>query len=161
MKRLFIVITVIAFVGLEGQTQQKIPGALSLQKSSEASTTQKKLTDLIGIWEFSGEQNAGAYLEIIDSATIILSYNGEKKKIIDYKIDFQKSPIWFDFTTRDTSSIVSVKSLLLIMNDSLLKWQLFVDEERTPFFSSSKGELVYLRKAKTISSAATAVASNQ
>ena len=73
---------------------------------------------------------------------------GERKKIIEYKIDFQRSPIWFDFSTGDSSSTVMVKSLLEVMNDSMIKWQLFVDEDRTEHFSSTKGELYYLRKAK-------------
>jgi hypothetical protein len=34
------------------------------------------------------------------------------------------------------------------MNDSMIKWQLFVDEDRTDHFSSTKGELYYLRKTK-------------
>jgi len=77
---------------------------------------------------------------------------GEKKKIIDYKIDFQKSPIWFDFSTGDSSTVVLVKSLLEIMNDNMIKWQLFVDEDRTDHFSSTKGELYYLRKVKPANS---------
>jgi len=109
---------------------------------------QKKLKDLIGRWEIVGEQNDSASLEVIDSSTIILSYMGETKKIIDYKIDFQRSPIWFDFSTGDSNSTVVVKTLLEIMNDSMIKWQLFVDEERTDHFSSTKGELYYLRKVK-------------
>ena len=127
--------------------------------SVNASAQQKRLSDLIGTWEFVGDQYNGAYLEVIDSNTMVLSYNGEKKKIIDHKFDFQKSPIWFDFSTPDTSSFVSVKSLLEIVSDSVIKWQLFVDEERTPFFSSTKGELFYLRKAKRHESITT-VASN-
>ena len=111
---------------------------------------QKKLNDLIGRWEIVGEQTDSASLEVIDSSTIILNYMGEKRKIIDYKIDFQKSPIWFDFSTGDSSSTVSVKSLLEIMNDSMIKWQLFVDEDRTDHFSSSKGELYYLRKTRPV-----------
>lgn len=113
---------------------------------------QKKLKDLIGRWEIVGEQNDSASLEVIDSSTIILNYMGEKKKIIEYKIDFQKSPIWFDFSTGDSSSTVVVKSLLEIVNDSVIKWQLFVDEDRTDHFSSSRGELYYLRKAKPVTS---------
>ncbi|HEX6848827.1 MAG TPA: hypothetical protein VF144_17705, partial [Chitinophagaceae bacterium] len=83
---------------------------------------QKQFKDLIGLWEIVGEQNDSASLEIIDSSTIILNYMGEKKKLTDYKIDFQKSPIWFDFSTSDSSSTVSVKTLLEIVNDSLIKW---------------------------------------
>ena len=115
---------------------------------TEAFNQQKQLKDLIGRWEIIGEQSDSASLEIIDSSTIILNYMGERKKIIDYKIDFQRSPIWFDFSTGDSSSTVMVKSLLEVMNDSMIKWQLFVDEDRTEHFSSTKGELYYLRKAK-------------
>jgi hypothetical protein len=107
---------------------------------------QKKLQDLVGRWEILGE-NTGACLEVIDSSTVVLIYNGEKRKIIDYKIDFSKAPIWFDFSTGDSSSIVAVKSLLEIVNDNMIKWQLFMDEDRTTHFSSSRGELFYLRKA--------------
>ena len=109
---------------------------------------QKQLKDLVGRWEIIGEQSDSASLEIIDSSTIILNYMGERKKIFEYKIDFQRSPIWFDFSTGDSSSTVVVKSLLEVMNDSMIKWQLFVDEDRTEHFSSTKGELYYLRKAK-------------
>ena len=114
----------------------------------EAFNQQKQLKDLIGRWEIVGEQSDSASLEIIDSSTIILNYMGERKKIFEYKIDFQRSPIWFDFSTGDSSSTVMVKSLLEVMNDSMIKWQLFVDEDRTEHFSSTKGELYYLRKAK-------------
>jgi len=115
---------------------------------TEAFNQQKQLKDLIGRWEIVGEQSDSASLEIIDSSTIILNYMGERKKIIEYKIDFQRSPIWFDFSTGDSSSTVMVKSLLEVMNDSMIKWQLFVDEDRTEHFSSTKGELYYLRKTK-------------
>jgi len=115
---------------------------------TEAFNQQKQLKDLIGRWEIVGEQSDSASLEIIDSSTIILNYMGERKKIIEYKIDFQRSPIWFDFSTSDSSSVIVVKSLLEVVNDSMIKWQLFVDEDRTDHFSSTKGELYYLRKAK-------------
>jgi len=129
MKKIFFVLMIL-FTGIQAFNQQK------------------QLKDLIGRWEIIGEQNDSASLEIIDSSTIILNYMGERKKIIEYKIDFQRSPIWFDFSAGDSSSTVVVKSLMEVMNDSMIKWQLFVDEDRTEHFSSTKGELYYLRKAK-------------
>src|SRR6478752_9716766 len=117
---------------------------------TQAFNQQKQLKDLIGRWEIISDQNDSASLEIIDSSTIILNYMGERKKIIEYKIDFQRSPIWFDFSTSDSSSVILVKSLLEIMNDNMIKWQLFLDEDRTDHFSSTKGELYYLRKAKPV-----------
>ena len=130
---------------------------MTLFAGTQAFNQQKQLKDLIGRWEIVGEQSDSACLEVIDSSTIILNYMGEKKRIVDYKIDFQKSPIWFDFSTGDSSSTVVVKSLLEIMNDSMIKWQLFVDEDRTDHFSSSKGELYYLRKAKPAMSTAVVI----
>ena len=125
---------------------------------TQAFNQQKQFKDLVGRWEIVSDQTDSASLEIIDSSTIILSFMGEKKKIIDYKIDFQRSPIWFDFSTSgDSSSTVLVKSLLEIMNDNMIKWQLFVDEDRTDHFSSTKGELYYLRKAKPANSIAIAI----
>lgn len=120
----------------------------------QAFNQQKQFKDLIGRWEIVGEKDDSACLDIIDSSTIILSYMGEKKKIVDYKIDFQRSPIWFDFSAGDSSSTFFVKSLLEIMNDNMIKWQLFLDEDRTDHFSSSKGELYYLRKARPVISTA-------
>jgi len=130
MKKMFLAIIIIALISAEGYSQQK------------------RIKDLVGRWEIVGEKDAaGACLEIIDSSSMILIYNGETRKIKDYKIDFGKSPIWLDFSTGDSSSVVAVKSLLEIMNDNMIKWQLFVDEDRSPHFSSTKGELFYLRKA--------------
>jgi hypothetical protein len=122
---------------------------------------QKKLKDLVGHWEIVGDTNNTASLDVVDSSTIILTYNGEKKKVLDYKIDFTKSPIWFDFSTSgDSASTIAIKSIIEILNDKMIKWQLFVDEERTPYFSSSKGELFYLRKTKDITVVTAAVVSN-
>lgn len=129
MKR-FIVMMLTAFIVLNGFSQ-------------------RNFRDLIGRWEIIDQQGTNITLDI-DSSAILLSYNGEKKKIIDYKIDFTKSPIWFDFSTSDTSSGVTVKSILEILNDNMIKWQLFVDEDRTPHFSSTKGEMFYLRKVKPV-----------
>ena len=139
MKKILLVTGILVFLGTTGFTQQK------------------QFKDLIGLWEIVGEKNDSASLEIIDSSTIILNYMGEKKKLTDYKIDFQKSPIWFDFSTSDSSSTVNVKTLLEIVNDSMIKWQLFVDESRPAYFSSSKGDLFYLRKVKPNSNTGVAV----
>jgi hypothetical protein len=109
----------------------------------------KKFQDMIGYWAVAGEQGPGAGLEIIDSVDIVITYMGEQKKIFNYKIDFSKSPAWFDFSVNDTSSVLNVKSILEIINDSLIKWQLFVDEDRPDHFSTGKGELFYLIKART------------
>jgi hypothetical protein len=130
MKRMIVITGIFIFLGITGFSQQK------------------KLKDLLGHWEIVSDKNVEARLEVIDSSTIVLTYMGEKKKIIDYKLNFEKSPIWFDFSTEDSASMVTVKSLLEIVNDNMIKWQLFIDESRPDYFSSTKGDLFYLRKVK-------------
>ena len=110
---------------------------------------------MIGKWEIAGEQNAGASLEIIDSSTMFLTYMGDTRRISNIKMDFSKSPAWIDFTARDTtSSLQHIKGLVEI-GDNVMKWQLFIDEERTPYFTSKKGEILYFKKS-TAAAAGTA-----
>lgn len=130
MKRMIVIAGMLTLFGITGFSQQK------------------KLKDLLGRWEIIGEQNMEASLDVIDSLTIVLVYMGETRKIVDYKFNFEKSPIWFDFSTEDSASTVSVKSLMEIVNDNMIKWQLFVDDSRPDHFSSTKGDLFYLRKVK-------------
>jgi hypothetical protein len=114
-----------------------------------------KFRDIAGKWEVVGDPNANATLSIVDSSTIEFSYMGEKKTISNYTIDYSKSPYWLDFNAADSSSSFQVKSILQKVGDDVLKWQLFIDEDRSPYFTSSSGEVFYLKKARQ--SAVTAV----
>lgn len=107
-----------------------------------------KFRDIAGKWEVVGDPSANATLTIIDSSNIEFTYMGEKKTISNYTIDYSKSPYWLDFTATDSSSNFQVKSILQKVGDDVLKWQLFIDEDRSPYFTSSKGEVFYLKKAR-------------
>ena len=109
----------------------------------------KTLQDLIGRWEVLGDSAFGSGLVVADSSNIILTYNGEKKKVLTYSLDFSKSPIWFDFTVEEADSIIKVKSILELIDHTNLKWQLFLNEERSERFSPVKGEFFYLKKSQT------------
>ena len=107
-----------------------------------------KFKDIAGKWEVVGDPKANATLTIIDSSTIEFSYMGEKKTISNYTIDYTKSPYWLDFTASDSSASFQVKSIMQKVGDDVLKWQLFIDEDRSPYFTASKGEVFYLKKAR-------------
>lgn len=137
MKKILLLVVISSLVSLAVWGQPK--------KAPE-----KKFTDLIGSWTIAGEQNAGASLEILDSTNIILKYMGETRRISNVKIDFSKSPIWFDFTARDTADNQQPIKSLVEIGDSVMKWQLFIDEDRTPSFTSKKGEILYLKKSSAV-----------
>lgn len=109
----------------------------------------KTFKDLVGRWEVLGDQVAGSGLVVADSSNIILTYNGDKKKVVDFNLDFSKSPIWFDFTVTEGDSVIKVKSLLELIDSAHLKWQLFLNEDRTDKFTPAKGEFFYLKKSLT------------
>jgi hypothetical protein len=109
----------------------------------------KSLQDLVGRWEVLGDQVSGSGLVVADSSNIILTYNGDKKKVLEYKLDFSKSPIWFDFTVEEGDSALRVKSIIELIDNTHLKWQLFVNEERAENFSPTRGEFFYLKKSLT------------
>ena len=106
----------------------------------------KKFQSMVGLWEMIGEQESGGGLQIKDSSTISIRFMGEEKTILRYNIDFSKSPIWFDFSCKDTATVSNFKSLIEFVGDDTLKWQIFTDGERADHFTSRSGELFYLKR---------------
>lgn len=125
---------------------------LCLQSFSQTRISQNNRTtgiqSLIGRWEIVGTKDDGGRLEILDSSTIVITYGGEKKALSGFKLDFTKSPIWFDFFVRDSSATMNVKSIMEVISDDLIKWQVFMNEDRASHFTSEKGELFYLKRIK-------------
>ena len=109
-----------------------------------ASSQKYNFNNLVGYWK-SGD---GGAIEVIDSSKIFIVYGDEKKKIASYQADFSKDPCWFDFDIKDSSQNLSLKSLLLFVNDDLLQWQVFDDGIRPSNFNSQSGDIVYLRRKK-------------
>jgi hypothetical protein len=120
-------------------------GLIMVLLSLAASAQSTSIKNLIGRWETAD----GAGLEIIDSSRIFVTYGKERKPILSYKADFSKSPFWFDFVVKDTAQKLStMKSLLLLENNDVLKWQVFEDGDRPSNFTEEKGDIVILRRKK-------------
>lgn len=109
---------------------------------------EKSIQSLVGIWEMvtAGSESGG--LEVKDSTELFLVYGGQKKKIRNYKADFNQSPARFDFTIEDSTQNVALKSLLLFVNNDLIKWQLFEGDAAPMHFASNGSEILYLRRKK-------------
>jgi hypothetical protein len=105
--------------------------------------------DIIGRWEIIGKDMNGANLEVIDSSRIFLTYQGEKRQVVSPVLNITKSPAWFDFDIIDSTGKIHVKTLVQVYSNGVMKWQLFLDEERPDYFTLSGGELLYLKKVKT------------
>jgi hypothetical protein len=110
-----------------------------------ASSQHISIADLVGRWESSD----GAGLEVVDSSRIFVIYGRQRKPILTYEADFSKSPYWFDFVVKDTAQKLSkMKSLLLLENKDVLKWQVFEDGDRPTDFMPDRGDMIVLRRKK-------------
>lgn len=107
---------------------------------------QKKYSfeNLKGSWRNSN----GAGLDIVDSGTIYIVYGTQKKQVSRSRADFSKSPAWFDLAVKDSSHVVTLKSLLLFVNEDLIQWQVFDSETRPAYFSTTKGDMLFLKRVK-------------
>jgi hypothetical protein len=92
----------------------------------------------------------GAGIEIAGSAQMYIVYAGEKREIVSYEADFSKTPAWFDFTVKHEGKVVKLKSLIYLLENDLLKWQIFESDTRPAYFTLDKGETLYLKKVKML-----------
>ena len=108
----------------------------------------RNFKDLVGKWEAVDSDNNSGGLEIEDSIKIYLVYGDERKQIVSFKTDFQKSPARFDFTIKNGTESFELRSLIQFINDDLLQWQVFEDDVQPAHFKENEGTLVYLRRKK-------------
>ena len=112
-----------------------------------AMAQQKFPNQLIGQWE-GLQKDASSGLEFTGTDSVYLFYNNEKKLATQVQLDASKNPIWFDFTIDDGTEQIQIKSLLIVFNDDLLKWQVFTQEARPAYFTENGGETMFLRRKK-------------
>lgn len=108
---------------------------------------QKFPNQLIGQWE-GLQKDASSGLEFTGTDSVYLFYNNEKKLATQVQLDASKNPIWFDFTIDDGTEQIQIKSLLIVFNEDLLKWQVFTQEVRPAHFTQNGGETMFLRRKK-------------
>jgi hypothetical protein len=113
-----------------------------------AAIGQKIPSKLIGKWEAVDSDNQGIGLEIKDSTEIYVVYGEEKKRVTSFKADFSRTPAFFDFSVKDSSEVIQLKSLINLVNDDLVQWQLFDGPSRPDMFTEKQGEMVYMRRKK-------------
>ena len=103
------------------------------------------LSLLLSHGEALPSKKGGSGFELADTGKIYLFFGKEHKPLLSFQADFSKSPKWFDFTVKDTAGNVRLQSLLQIINDDLVQWQL-IDSAQTDRFTSVKGNILFLRR---------------
>ena len=109
----------------------------------------KNIQTLVGMWECTDQQNDQGALEFLDSSKVFISYMGEKKQVLDYKIDFSKTPYWFSLSIKDNEQIINIKSFLYFMDDNNIKWEILLAEASGNNMMDNSSEVIMLRRKST------------
>ena len=100
---------------------------------------------LAGPWKTVQSPNAGGGIEVVDTSKINLFFGKEHKPLVSFQADFSRSSAWLDLTVKDTAGNVRLQSLLQVIDEGLIQWQLF-DSTRTNHPASARGEIIFLRR---------------
>ena len=112
-----------------------------------AQTEKYSFRNLVGTWRNS----SGAGLDVVDSNTIYIVHGNQRKLATASVSDFTKNPVSLNRTVKDASHAITLKSLLLFVNDNMLQWQIFDTETRPANFSYDKGDMLFLKKIEELS----------
>lgn len=112
-------------------------------------TAQSKITDkLIGTWEgIDSAQERGSII-IKSDGIMHLVLSPTESIECKYQIDTTKSPMYFDIIVEEEGEVRTMKSLVLFVDNDIIKWEIFLDRERTPNFTSEASEDIILLHRK-------------
>src|SRR4029078_6361628 len=102
---------------MRGFFMKKIFIILLLVITSNSSWSQTKTyTDIIGKWEGKDDTEKFGRIEKIYSPSVLLEIPGEDIPKGTYKVDFSKSPIWFDVIINDGHREMILQGLLSFLD---------------------------------------------
>lgn len=124
---------------------KKMMMVLSLFAALQASSQLKEdrsMDDLVGSWR----NKYGVGMDIVDSNTVYL-VRGDQRRLAYAKLsNLQKNPLSLTLMVKDSSRILTLKGVLLLMGDNTLQWQVYDSDTRPASYNTSRGEMLYLRR---------------
>jgi hypothetical protein len=115
-----------------------------LINSSFAQT--RNIENLMGSWECIDQKDDRGSFEFLDSSKVYFTYMGEKKEVVNYKVDFSKTPYWFSLTLKDEKETIDIKSFLYFIDDNNIKWEVVLVDEGGKNLTDNTTEIVMLRR---------------
>ena len=112
----------------------------------------RNIENLMGSWECIDQKDDRGSFEFLDSSKVYFTYMGEKKQVVNYKVDFSKTPYWFSLTLKDEKETIDIKSFLYFIDDNNIKWEVVLVNEDGKNLTDNSSEVVMLRR-KSIATA--------
>ena len=106
----------------------------------------RNIENLMGSWECIDQKDDHGSFEFLDSSKVFFTYMGEKKEVVNYKVDFSKTPYWFSLTLKDEKGTIDIKSFLYFIDDNNIKWEVVLVDEGGKNLTDNSTEVVMLRR---------------
>ena len=133
MKKMIVVLSLLFSVS--GWAQEK-------EDEPKEAKEEHSFQDLVGAWR----NKSGAGLDFVDSNTVYI-VRGDQRRLAKATIsDVNKVPVTFNLTVRDSSKLVVLKGLLMLVSDNTLQWQVFDTETKPASFTSTRGDMLFLKR---------------
>lgn len=111
-----------------------------------AQTDKYDFKNLVGKWRTS----SGAGLDVVDSNTIYIVH-GDQRKLANISLaDFSRNPASLNLNVKEPAKAVTLKSLLLFVNDITLQWQVFDTEVKPASFGNTRSDMLFLKKIEEL-----------
>ena len=107
---------------------------------------ERNVENLVGSWECIDQKDDHGTFEFVDSSKVYFVYMGEKKQVVNYKIDFSKTPYWFSLTLKDEEETIQIKSFLYFLDDNNIKWEVVLVDDGGKNLTDNSTEVVMLRR---------------
>lgn len=107
---------------------------------------ERSVNDLTGRWRNS----KGNGLDIMDSNTVYIVHGDQRKLASATVSGLRKSTANFDLTVKDSARAVTLKGLLMMLNDDTLQWQIFDSETKPVSYSYRKSDMLFMKRISNL-----------
>jgi hypothetical protein len=134
MKKMMLALSFLASVTVWAQSEEEAIERIGKEE--------RGFQDLVGSWR----NKSGAGLDIVDSNTVYI-VRGDQRKLAIAKIsDAKKAPVTFNLTIKDSTKMITLKGLLMPVGENMLQWQIFDSETKPASYTSSRGDMLFLKR---------------
>ena len=136
MKKMMIVLSLFASLAAMAQSEEET-GVRTSSKEEHS------FQDLVGSWRTKG----GSGLDIVDSNTVYIVKGDMRKLALATLSDINKAPATFNLTIKDSSKVVTLKGLIMLVGENLMQWQVFDSETKPASYTSrSRGDMLFMKR---------------
>ncbi|MGZ5221216.1 MAG: hypothetical protein ACXWC7_14100 [Chitinophagaceae bacterium] len=98
--------------------------------------------NVVGTWR----NRSGIGLDVVDSNTVYIVNGGERKLATVTLPNSKTNPFTLYLSVKDSSKTIVLKTLLFLVSDNIVQWQIVERATIPASFGQGKGDMLFLRR---------------